>query len=113
MLVIRPLSAQIPRANDGERWNVGYPDRAMKIHALDFLGDLVSRVGPAVAVVAAGVCAVLGILIIVFPDLLAWITGIALLVAGLVVIAYVATGLRWGGAVASDEEQGPAPPPGA
>jgi len=62
---------------------------------VDYLDQLVSRVGPLTAAAAGSACGLLGLLIIVFPALLAWIVGLPLILAGLVVFGSIALRVKW------------------
>jgi len=62
---------------------------------VDYVDQLVRRVGPLTAAAAGGTCALLGILIMVFPVLLAWIVSLPLILAGLVVFGSIALRVRW------------------
>jgi hypothetical protein len=48
-----------------------------------------ARALPVVSTVAAVLLVIFGILIIIYPDLLGWIVGIGLILAGIAVLAYV------------------------
>ena len=51
--------------------------------------ELTRAIGPVVATVAAVLLIILGILVIAYPGLLAWIAGIGLVLAGVAVLASV------------------------
>jgi hypothetical protein len=53
---------------------------------------IIERVGPVLAIVAAALLVILGILIIIYPAILAWVVGIGLILAGVAVLASVLTG---------------------
>ena len=53
------------------------------------LTEIVHSTGPVVATMAAVSLIILGILIIVYPGLVAWIAGIGLVLAGVAVLASV------------------------
>jgi hypothetical protein len=48
-----------------------------------------ARALPVVSTVGAVLLVIFGILIIIYPDLLGWIVGICLILAGIAVLAYV------------------------
>jgi len=48
-----------------------------------------ARAFPVVSTVAAVLLMIVGILIIIYPDLIGWIVGISLILAGIAVLAYV------------------------
>jgi uncharacterized membrane protein HdeD (DUF308 family) len=54
-----------------------------------------AAIGPTWTLLVAIVSVILGILIIAFPILLAWIAGITLVLLGLFTLGSVATRLRW------------------
>jgi hypothetical protein len=62
---------------------------------VDSLDRLVSRVRPLTASALATGAAILGILIIVFPVLLAWIVGLPLILGGLMVFGSIAMRVKW------------------
>lgn len=53
--------------------------------------DLIERTrsSPVIATVAAVLLVILGILVIIFPALVAWIAGIGLVLGGVAILAYV------------------------
>ncbi len=53
------------------------------------LTELTRATGPVVATVTAVLLIILGILVIVYPGLVAWIAGIGLVLAGVAVLASV------------------------
>lgn len=53
------------------------------------LTEIARATGPVVATVAAVLLIILGILVIVYPELIAWIAGIGLVLAGVAVLASV------------------------
>lgn len=53
------------------------------------LTEITHATGPVVATVAAVLLIILGILVIVYPGLIAWIAGIGLVLAGVAVFASV------------------------
>lgn len=53
------------------------------------LTELMRTTSPVVAMVAAALLIILGILVIVYPGLVAWIAGIGLVLAGVAVLASV------------------------
>lgn len=62
------------------------------------LADVQSRissaalsVGPVIAVIIAALFIIFGALVIAFPDLLSWVVGIGLIVAGIAVLASALT----------------------
>jgi hypothetical protein len=48
-----------------------------------------ARAFPVVSTVAAVLLVILGILIIIYPELIAWMVGIGLILAGIALLAYV------------------------
>jgi hypothetical protein len=48
-----------------------------------------ARAFPVISTVAAVLLVILGILIIIYPDLIGWIVGIGLILAGIAVLAYL------------------------
>ena len=55
------------------------------------LADILQGVSPIVAVVAAALSIILGILVIIYPVLLPWLVGIGLVLAGVALLASVFT----------------------
>jgi hypothetical protein len=53
------------------------------------LSELTGAAGPVMATVAAVLLIILGILVIVYPGLVAWIAGIGLVLGGVAVLAAV------------------------
>lgn len=54
---------------------------------------IIERAGPVLAIVAAALLVILGIIIIIYPAILAWVVGIGLILAGVAVLASVLTGM--------------------
>jgi hypothetical protein len=52
---------------------------------------MIERLGPVLTVVAAALCIILGVLIIVYPVLLAWAGGISLVLVAVALLASVFT----------------------
>jgi hypothetical protein len=46
-----------------------------------------TRASPVIATVAAGLLIIIGILVVIYPGLVAWIAGIGLVLAGIAVLA--------------------------
>ncbi|HEY8491001.1 MAG TPA: hypothetical protein VIO14_08410 [Dehalococcoidia bacterium] len=55
------------------------------------ISGVAQSVGPVVAVVVAALLIIFGILVIAFPELLAWVVGIGLIVGGVALLATVFT----------------------
>lgn len=55
------------------------------------ISGVTQSVGPVVAVVVAALLIIFGILVIAFPELLAWVVGIGLIVGGVALLATVFT----------------------
>ena len=47
----------------------------------------VARASPVIATVAAGLLIIVGILVVIYPGLVAWIAGIGLVLAGIAILA--------------------------
>jgi hypothetical protein len=46
-----------------------------------------TRASPVIATVAAGLLIIIGILVVIYPGLVAWIAGIGLVLAGIAILA--------------------------
>jgi hypothetical protein len=46
-----------------------------------------ARASPVIATVAAGLLIIIGILVVIYPGLVAWIAGIGLVLAGIAILA--------------------------
>ena len=55
----------------------------------NILADLTLKFGPVASVTAAALCLILGVAVIVFPPLLAWLAGIGLILFGVALLATI------------------------
>lgn len=56
-----------------------------------FFGSIASHLGPVLSSVLAALLLILGVLVIVFPQLIGWVVGIGLALAGVALIAVLIT----------------------
>jgi hypothetical protein len=56
---------------------------------------MIERLGPVLTVVTAALCIILGVLIIIYPVLLAWASGISLVLVAVALLASLFTHSGW------------------
>ncbi len=58
----------------------------------ELLTGLIARFGPILTAMAAALCLILGIIIIIKPQVLAWLVGIGLMLAAVALVAQILLG---------------------